>query len=83
MVELWSGETIAQRHLWQDAELINEGYRNSKSIIHRILKLLFASDVPLRCLHRSVAKQKLNLFEFASTAMAAGRKFDEDREVPD
>jgi hypothetical protein len=44
--------------------------KNSKSIIHRILKLLFASDVPLRCLHRSVAKQKLNLFKFASTTMA-------------
>ncbi len=44
--------------------------RNSKSIIHRILKLLFGSDVPLRCLHRSVAKQKLNLFQFASTTMA-------------
>jgi hypothetical protein len=40
--------------------------RNSKSIIHRTLKLLFASDVPLRCLHGSVAKQKLNLFQFAS-----------------
>jgi hypothetical protein len=37
---------------------------------HRILKLLFASDVSLRCLDRSVAKQKLNLFEFASTTMA-------------
>lgn len=43
--------------------------RNSKPMIHRILKLLFASDVPLRCLHRSVAKQKLNLFHFASTTM--------------
>jgi hypothetical protein len=36
------------------------GNRNSKAIIHVILKLLFASDVPFRCLHRSVAKQKLN-----------------------
>jgi hypothetical protein len=33
------------------------------------LKLLFASDVPVGCLDRSVAKQKLNLFEFASTTM--------------
>jgi hypothetical protein len=33
------------------------------------LKLLFASDVPLGCLNRSVAKQKLNLFEFAPTTM--------------
>jgi streptomycin 6-kinase len=27
MVELWSGETLAQRHLWPDAELVNEGLR--------------------------------------------------------
>jgi hypothetical protein len=44
--------------------------RNSKPIIHGILELLFASDVPFRCLNRSVAKQKLNLFQLASTAMA-------------
>ena len=44
--------------------------RNSKPIIHGILEILFASDVPLGCLHRSVANQKLNLFQFASTAMA-------------
>jgi hypothetical protein len=35
--------------------------RNSKSIIHGILKLVFASDVPFRCLHRGAAKQKVNL----------------------
>jgi hypothetical protein len=44
--------------------------RNFKSIIHRVLKFLLASDVPFRCLHRGVAKEKLNLFQFASTAMA-------------
>jgi hypothetical protein len=44
--------------------------RNSKSIIYGILELLFASDIPFRCLHRSVTKQKLNLFELASTAVA-------------
>jgi hypothetical protein len=44
--------------------------RNSKPIIHGILELLFASDLPFRCLHRSVTKQKLDLFQFASTAMA-------------
>ena len=38
---------------------------NSESIIDRFLKLL-ASDVPLRRSHRIVAKQKLDLFEFAS-----------------
>jgi hypothetical protein len=37
------------------------------------LKLLFASDVPFRGLHRSVAKEKLNLFQFASATMAQAR----------
>jgi hypothetical protein len=37
------------------------------------LKLLFASDVPFRCLHGGVAKQKLNLFQFATTTMAQAR----------
>src|ERR1700680_847182 len=44
--------------------------RDSKSVVHCILKLLFASDIPLRCLHRSVAKQKLNLFQLTSTSVA-------------
>jgi hypothetical protein len=39
-----------------------------------ILELLFASDVPLRCLDRSVAKEKLNLFQFASTTMVKTRQ---------
>jgi hypothetical protein len=43
--------------------------RNPETIIHRILKLLFAADVPFRCLHRSVAKQKLDLFQFASRSV--------------
>jgi hypothetical protein len=34
------------------------------------LKLLFAADVPFRCLYKGVAKQKLNLFQFSSTTMA-------------
>jgi hypothetical protein len=34
------------------------------------LKLPFASDVPLRGLHRSVTEEKLNLFQFPSTTMA-------------
>jgi hypothetical protein len=37
------------------------------------LKLLFASDVPLRGLHRSVPEEKLNLFQLASTTMAEAR----------
>jgi hypothetical protein len=41
-----------------------------ESIIHCILKLPFASDVPLRGLHRSVTGEKLNLFQFPSTTMA-------------
>jgi streptomycin 6-kinase len=32
MVELWSGEAIAQRHLWPDAELVNEGLRVFKEL---------------------------------------------------
>lgn len=40
--------------------------RNSEAIIHRVLYLLFATDVSLRCLDRSVPKQKPNLFEFAA-----------------
>jgi streptomycin 6-kinase len=32
MIELWSGETIAQRHLWPDAELVNEGLRDLKEL---------------------------------------------------
>ena len=44
--------------------------RDPESIIHCILKFLFAPDVALSCLDRSVAKQKLNLFQFASTTMA-------------
>jgi hypothetical protein len=31
---------------------------------------LLASDVPFRRLHRGVAKQKLHLFEFATTQVA-------------
>jgi streptomycin 6-kinase len=27
LVELWSGETIRQRHLWRDVELVREGLR--------------------------------------------------------
>jgi len=41
-----------------------------ESIIDRFLELLPASDVPFGRLHRSVTKQKPNLFEFASSAMA-------------
>jgi hypothetical protein len=45
-------------------------YRDSESIIDRFFKLLLASDVPFRRLHRSVAKQKLDLFEFPSKSIA-------------
>ncbi len=55
--------------------------RNSKSITHGILKVLFAADVPFRCLH-GVAKQKLNLLRFSSTTIAGVRKCDEGHEVP-
>ena len=42
-------------------------------IVHCILKFLFAPDVALSCLDRSMAKQQLNLFEFAPTTMAKAR----------
>ena len=35
-------------------------------VVHCILKFLFAPEVTLSCLDRSVAEQKLNLFQFAS-----------------
>ena len=57
--------------------------RNSKSIIHPILKSLLASDASFRCLDRGVAGQKLNLFEFAAAIMAESGRCDEDREAPD
>jgi hypothetical protein len=37
---------------------------------HSHLEASVASDVPLRCLHRSVAEQKLNPFQSASPTMA-------------
>jgi hypothetical protein len=43
---------------------------NSDSIVHGVLKLLFAPDVSLRCLDRGVPKQEPNLFEFAAAIMA-------------
>ena len=46
MVELWSGETIAQRHLWQDAELVNEGLRVFKELARPVLTdVLLATDL--------------------------------------
>jgi hypothetical protein len=44
--------------------------RDFEAIINRVMQLLFASDVALRCLDRSVPKQKPNLFEFAAAIMA-------------
>jgi hypothetical protein len=45
------------------------GDRNSEAIINRVLLLLFATDVFLRCLDRSVPEQKPNLFEFTAAVM--------------
>ena len=44
--------------------------RDLEAIINRVMQLLFASDVSLRCLDRSVPEQKPNLFEFAAAIMA-------------
>ncbi len=44
--------------------------RNRESIIDRFTQLLLAPDVALCRLHRCMAKEKLNLFEFSSQFMA-------------
>ena len=44
--------------------------RNSEAIINGVLQLLFAPDVSLGRLDRSVSKQKPNLLEFAAAFMA-------------
>jgi hypothetical protein len=44
--------------------------RNSEAIINGVLQLLFAPDVSLCRLHRSVPKQEPNLFEFAAAIVA-------------
>src|ERR1700744_3433341 len=41
-----------------------------EAIINRVLQFLFATDISLRCLDRSVPKQKPNLFEFAAAIVA-------------
>lgn len=41
-----------------------------ESVIDCFFKLLPTSDVPFGCLHRRVAQEKLNLFEFSPSAMA-------------
>jgi hypothetical protein len=55
--------------LSRDGVLRKPLHEKKIELTNSILKLLFASDVPLGCLNRSVAKQKLNLFEFAPTTM--------------
>ncbi len=40
--------------------------RNWESIIDRFTQLLLAPDIALRRLHRRMAKEKMNLFEFPS-----------------
>jgi len=46
MVEFWSGETIAQQHLWPDTELVNEGLRVSKELARPSLTdVLLATDL--------------------------------------
>jgi hypothetical protein len=69
-------DAIANITKWPGRETVQAASHSTEipsSIIHRVLKLVFASDVPLRGLHRSVAKEKLNLFQFASTTMAKAR----------
>jgi hypothetical protein len=39
-----------------------------KSIVHWLLKVLFAAEISLGSEHRSVPQEKLNLFDFAARA---------------
>jgi hypothetical protein len=50
-----------------------ECHSESESIIDRFSEVLLASDVTFCRLYRGVAKQKLDLFEFASTFVAKAR----------
>ena len=60
MVELWSGETIAQRHLWQDAELVNEGLRVFKELARPVLTdVLLATDLHAGNVLRSQREPRL------------------------
>jgi hypothetical protein len=43
---------------------------NSDLVVDRLSQSLLAAEVFLSSLHRDVAQQKLNLFQFASGAMA-------------
>ena len=46
MIEFWCRETIAQRHLWPDAELVNEGLRVFKELGRPALTdVLLATDL--------------------------------------
>jgi streptomycin 6-kinase len=46
MVELWCSETITQRHLWPDTELVNEGLRVFKELARPDLTdVLLATDL--------------------------------------
>ena len=44
--------------------------RDFEAVIDRVMQLLFAPDVSLGCLDRSMTKQEPNLFEFAAAIVA-------------
>jgi streptomycin 6-kinase len=46
MIELWCGETIAQRHLWPDTALVDEGLRAFKELVEPApTDVLLATDL--------------------------------------
>src|SRR5580692_9332195 len=41
-----------------------------KQIVHRMPEILFAAEIPFRCLDRCMAEQELNLLQFAAARVA-------------
>jgi hypothetical protein len=50
-------------------------------IIHGVPEPLFATEVPLGSLHRNVAEQELDLFQFTTCLVAQARTGSEGRAV--
>jgi hypothetical protein len=46
------------------------GVFQSEVVVHRVVEFLLAAKITLRCLHRSVPQQKLNLLKFAASQVA-------------
>jgi hypothetical protein len=66
----------ARTRCWCDSQrslVRGQTLRQAGRHIDRFSEVLLASDVPFCRLYRGVPKQKLDLFEFASTSVAEAR----------